>query len=44
MATKKIIVFFGSTRDGRLGDKVAHYVRNALEQTGMSAKIFGNIS
>ncbi|XP_032786297.1 NADPH azoreductase [Daphnia magna] len=40
MPAKKIIVFLGSTRDGRLGDKVANYVRNVLEQTGMSAKIF----
>ena len=42
MATKKIIVFLGSTREGRLGEKVARYVEKVLEKTGMSAKIFGN--
>ncbi len=41
MATKKIVVFLGSTREGRLGEKVARYVGNVLEKTGLSAKIFG---
>lgn len=42
MATKKIIVFLGSTREGRQGEKVARYVQSVLEKTGLSAKIFGN--
>lgn len=41
MAAKRIIVFLGSTRDGRQGGKVADYVQTVLEKTGMSAKIFG---
>jgi NAD(P)H-dependent FMN reductase len=41
MATKKIIVFLGSTREGRQGEKVARYVQSVLEKTGLSAKIFG---
>ena len=41
MATKKIIVFLGSTREGRLGDKVARYVGSVLEKTGLSVKLFG---
>ena len=41
MATKKIIIFLGSTREGRMGERVARYVASVLEKTGMSAKIFG---
>lgn len=41
MAAKKIIVFLGSTREGRMGEKVARYVGSVLEKSGMSAKIFG---
>jgi hypothetical protein len=41
MATKKIIIFLGSTREGRMGERVARYVGSVLEKTGMSAKIFG---
>lgn len=40
MAARKIIVFLGSTRDGRQGAKVADYVKAILEKTGLSAKIF----
>ncbi len=43
MSTKKIIVFLGSTREGRLGEKVARYVENVLKNTGLSAKVFGKL-
>ena len=39
--TAKIILFLGSTRDGRLGDKVANYVKSILESAGLAVKIFG---
>ncbi len=42
MTARKIIVFLGSTREGRQGAKVADYVKTILEKTGLSAKIFGN--
>lgn len=42
MAAKKIIVFLGSTRDGRQGEKVARFVGSVLEKSGVTAKIFGN--
>ena len=42
MTARKIIVFLGSTREGRQGAKVADYVKAILEKTGLSAKIFGN--
>lgn len=41
MASKKIVVFLGTTRDGRLGDKVANHVKKVLDNIGMSAKLFG---
>lgn len=41
MAGKKFIVFLGSTREGRQGEKVARYVTSLLEKAGVSTKIFG---
>ena len=41
MATKKIVVFLGSTREGRQGEKVARYIVNVLEKNGLSAKLLG---
>jgi NAD(P)H-dependent FMN reductase len=43
MAGKKIIIFLGSTRDGRFGGKVADYIKTALENAGLAPKIFGKI-
>lgn len=37
----KIILFIGSNREGRQGEKVADYVRKALEKAGMSVIVFG---
>lgn len=43
MAAKNIVVFLGSTREGRMGEKVANYVGKILKKNGMSVKIFGTI-
>lgn len=41
MASRKIVVFLGTTREGRFGDKVAKYVNRTLQNTGVSVKLFG---
>ena len=43
MAAKKIVLFLGSTRDGRMGGKVANYVRDVLQKNGCAIKIFDPI-
>lgn len=41
MAARKIILFLGSTRQGRLGGRVANYVQDVLQKKGLETKIFG---
>jgi len=40
MTASKIILFLGSTRQGRMGGKVANYVQDVLQKKGLETKIF----
>lgn len=44
MTARKIVVFLGSNREGRFGEKVASYVTKVLQNAGLSARLFGKLS
>lgn len=43
MSARKIVLFLGSTRQGRMGARVANYVRDVLQKNGLETKIFGRL-
>ena len=40
---KKVVVFFGSTRDTRLGDRVATFVINKLKEKKLEVTYVGKL-
>lgn len=42
MAALKTIVFLGSCREGRMGLRVANFIKKQLEMANHSVEVFGN--
>ena len=43
MAPLKIVLFYGSTRTGRLVERVGSYVKGVVEAKGMEAIVLGKL-
>lgn len=41
MEKNRIILFVGSTKESRLGDRVSIFVKKALEDAGFEVEVFG---
>jgi NAD(P)H-dependent FMN reductase len=41
MSAQKIIIFLGSTRQGRMGERVAKFVQQTVEANGMEPILLG---